>query len=413
MAYNQIPPNVISTANSTTGNLSGGATFTGTSEDVSSYALIQISVFSSHVSATNGLSLQQSSDGTNWDITDTYTVSATTAKVISIQPAAKFYRLVYTNGATLTTSLRIMTVFHWNIAKSSSVKPADGVGIENDFEQVVSVLMGYNGSTTDLLRSDITNGLDVDVTRLSSLVAGSAIIGKVGIDQTTPGTTNLISLSAETTKVIGTVNQGTSPWATSNATTSVVGNGAAATAQRVTLANDSTGILGTVGTVTTVTTLTGTTTLTPGTAATNLGKAEDAAHTTGDVGVMALAVRNDNAATTTTNANADYQQISADGTGTVFVRQSPANTPTLANVAGSVTTVTLLAANAARRTAIFYNDSTSDCYVKYGATASTTSFTYYLPSLGTLSIDGNEYAGLIAGIWISAVGNMRVTETSI
>lgn len=56
------------------------------------------------------------------------------------------------------------------------------------------------------------------------LVAGSAIIGNVRIDQTTPGTTNGVqtlagsvvaaTLSAETTKVIGTVNQGTSPWVT-------------------------------------------------------------------------------------------------------------------------------------------------------------------------------------------------------
>lgn len=61
------------------------------------------------------------------------------------------------------------------------------------------------------------------------------------------------TLAAETTKVIGTVNQGTSPWVTSNATTSVVGNGAAATAQRVTLANDSTGIIATVGAVTAIT----------------------------------------------------------------------------------------------------------------------------------------------------------------
>lgn len=39
----------------------------------------------------------------------------------------------------------------------------------------------------------------------AALPAGSAIVGKVGIDQTTPGTTNLVALSAETTKVIGTV----------------------------------------------------------------------------------------------------------------------------------------------------------------------------------------------------------------
>lgn len=46
------------------------------------------------------------------------------------------------------------------------------------------------------------------------------------------------TLAAETTKVIGTVNQGTSPWVTSNTTTSVVGAGAAATAQRVHLSDE-------------------------------------------------------------------------------------------------------------------------------------------------------------------------------
>lgn len=61
------------------------------------------------------------------------------------------------------------------------------------------------------------------------------------------------TLSAETTKVIGTVNQGTSPWVVSNSVLSVVGNGAAATAQRVTLANDSTGVIATVGAVTAIT----------------------------------------------------------------------------------------------------------------------------------------------------------------
>lgn len=54
-------------------------------------------------------------------------------------------------------------------------------------------------------------------------------------------------LNAETTKVIGTVNQGTSPWVISGAVTntvlSVVGGGTEATAQRVTLASDSTGVI--------------------------------------------------------------------------------------------------------------------------------------------------------------------------
>lgn len=44
-----------------------------------------------------------------------------------------------------------------------------------------------------LVGGDATNGLDVDITRNAALVAGSAIIGKVGIDQTTPGTTNAVA----------------------------------------------------------------------------------------------------------------------------------------------------------------------------------------------------------------------------
>lgn len=76
--------------------------------------------------------------------------------------------------------------------------------------------------------------------------------------------------------------------------------------------------LGTVTTVGTVTTLTGTTTLTPGTGAANLGKAEDAGHVSGDVGVLALGVRNDLAATDMTSANADNATLSTDIKGRVY-----------------------------------------------------------------------------------------------
>lgn len=75
-------------------------------------------------------------------------------------------------------------------------------------------------------------------------------------------------------------------------------------------------------TLATVTTLSGTTTLTPGTGATNLGKAEDAGHTTGDVGVFVLGVRNDTLADVT-NTTADYSQQSTDIKGRVMVAGAP------------------------------------------------------------------------------------------
>lgn len=56
----------------------------------------------------------------------------------------------------------------------------------------------------------------------------------------------------------------------------------------------------------------------PGTAATNLGKAEDAAHSSGDVGVMALAVRQDTAAALG-GTDADYQPLISDGSGRLHV----------------------------------------------------------------------------------------------
>jgi hypothetical protein len=70
-------------------------------------------------------------------------------------------------------------------------------------------------------------------------------------------------------------------------------------------------------TLATVTTLTGTTTLTPGTGAANLGKAEDAVHASGDVGVMALAVRQDTRATLA-SATGDYVPFTVDATGGLY-----------------------------------------------------------------------------------------------
>jgi hypothetical protein len=59
----------------------------------------------------------------------------------------------------------------------------------------------------------------------------------------------------------------------------------------------------------------------PGTAATNLGKAEDAGHTSGDTGVMALAVRNDTA-TALAGTTLDYIPLTTDANGALWVSQA-------------------------------------------------------------------------------------------
>jgi len=115
--------------------------------------------------------------------------------------------------------------------------------------------------------SDISDPTYIgDIKFGEALIAGTNLIGKVGIDQTTPGTTNRVDIGA----------------------------------------------------------------LIPGVGATNLGKAEDAGHTTGDVGVMALTVRQDTAAALS-GTDADYQPLVTDASGRLHVNVGalPASTNTI------------------------------------------------------------------------------------
>lgn len=199
------------------------------------------------------------------------------------------------------------------------------------------------------------------------------------------------TLAAETTKVIGTVNVAASQ------TIAVTNTGTFATQPTIQTGTNSIGKISDI-----------TTSVVPGTGATNLGKAEDAAHTSSDTGVFVLGVRNDGAATAFTNANGDYNPLATDTQGRMYVVQK-APTATLTNVNSSATNVTVLAANTARIGAQFYNDSTAILYLKFGTTATTTSFTVPLATATYYELPGG-YTGNIDGIWASANGAVRVTE---
>lgn len=84
---------------------------------------------------------------------------------------------------------------------------------------------------------------------------------------------------------------------------------------------------------------------------------------------------------------------------------------TCTTVAGSASSVQLLAANKGRKYFAIYNDSNAVLYVKFGSTASTSSFTVYMAANSFYESKFEEpYNGRIDGIWASATGNARVTE---
>lgn len=140
------------------------------------------------------------------------------------------------------------------------------------------------------------------------------------------------------------------------------------------------------------------------------GVAEDAA-LAGNLlrmGVRASAVR-----PTAMSADGDMVDIAADRSGQLHVNPGRCATATLANVNDAATSTALAASNTARTGLIIFNDSPSYLYVNYGATASTTAFTYKLDPYGTLEMGSPVFTGAVNGIWSAdASGAARVSELS-
>lgn len=186
---------IISTSNSSVATLLASAVFTGTGEDVTLYNEMRVSVFSNAASATDGLSIQQSIDNTNWDITDTYTIPAATGKTFVVPRQARYFRIVYTNGGTNQASFRLQAILNRSGGSTSSQRPSDGYTNETDLTQSQSFEMAYNGTSWDRVSSGnrfgdggvgtgsvlgaqlLYNGSTYDRQRSSSGVTGATAVG--------------------------------------------------------------------------------------------------------------------------------------------------------------------------------------------------------------------------------------------
>lgn len=127
---------------------------------------------------------------------------------------------------------------------------------------------------------------------------------------------------------------------------------------------------------------------------------------------------------TKTQQQADYngvQTVNDNETGTGQLRvdivsnagaggTSP-TTGTQTSVAASATSVTLLALNAARKSASIFNDADKALFVKFGTTASATSFKIKIAAGGYWDFPQPIYTGRVDGIWEAApTGSARISE---
>lgn len=228
----------VDSANSSTTVLTANSAFTGTSQSSLNYSAISLEVYSDQASAAGGLSVQQSTDGTNWDIKDTFTISAATAFQTTVNLIGQNYRVLYTNGSTNQATFRLQTVRQTQDVVlprtltalgnlKMSVQESITIPVSGTFWQTTQPVSAASGQFVD--GADATQGAKGDTAVIDPTASGSLIALLKGL------LTELIDIEAQTTTtpvVSGTVtaNQGgtwtVQPGNTANTTAWKVDNSA-------------------------------------------------------------------------------------------------------------------------------------------------------------------------------------------
>lgn len=128
----------------------------------------------------------------------TYTTTQTNALSLTTAGALRVDGSGVTQPVSLTSTTITGTVAA-NVSQINGVTPLMGNGPTGTGSQRVTIASDNTAFSVNAIQSGTWN--IGSITTLPALVTGSAIIGRVGIDQTTPGTTNLVSIGTN-----GTVN---------------------------------------------------------------------------------------------------------------------------------------------------------------------------------------------------------------
>lgn len=134
------PLNRIDNGNTTTTPLGIGATFTGAWVDVSQYQEISVIICADQDSATDGLVFEWSHNGSDVCDTDVFDVYANVGTPYTPNPAARYYRITYTNGAVAQTYFLIESILRTKTTGGSFHKIHETLKDNNDGRLGVSVV---------------------------------------------------------------------------------------------------------------------------------------------------------------------------------------------------------------------------------------------------------------------------------
>lgn len=140
---------IVDPGNSTSTLLAGDAVFTGVWFNVLQYSEMTLLINTDQASATNGLSMEFSSDGTNIDRQKQVTFSGVLAnQAHTLTHIAKFFRVVYTNGSTIQGHMRLQVIHHKSKNKQLTSTITENITDSVDVQNVRSVIVGRKGDGT-------------------------------------------------------------------------------------------------------------------------------------------------------------------------------------------------------------------------------------------------------------------------
>lgn len=157
-ALQVLSENHICLDNTTTTPLDGGETFTGVWQDCLDFQEVNVSVDTDKDSATNGLVIQWSADGTTVADTDVFSVYANAGTNYTPNPAFRYVRVVYTNGATPQTRFNLMTILRRGMTGGSFHRITDTLKDDSDGRLNLSVLKLRTAANTYVSGSATSSG---------------------------------------------------------------------------------------------------------------------------------------------------------------------------------------------------------------------------------------------------------------
>lgn len=138
---------VESIGNSTNMPLSVDGVFTGEWEEITNYAIIKIFIYSDKSGAIGGLLFQQSPDKITID-SEVYEYENNNPKLITLNPVAKWFRIIYINGSEDQGIFSLSTIYSYVYTKPSSHRLGDNV-VGNDDAELVKAVMAVRNETDD------------------------------------------------------------------------------------------------------------------------------------------------------------------------------------------------------------------------------------------------------------------------